>query len=509
MRYSLIIATVLATTCYSCSNVTTKEQEITKKELVVPYSDMEGYWLQEGYGVYLVVSDSLYKMYDITEISCQPSVSGSLNNWTDSLSTLLDLYSLEEFNSRSMILKYGITAYRFNRLEQPLAICENPILASDDPELNFDVLWYTFKENYAYSEVRKVDWDQIYSDIRPIISKHTTAVQLYGYIKNILDSIQDQHISFRVPKNISEAYLEMQEKSNKDTNVKNEKEEAIEHKEYDYPSLRSEAIESIPILYNQNNFKRYHKDLLIWGNLQENLGYIQINGMNGYTLDVNVPDSLSSQAYWQEHWAQIFREIEMGRTLGQYLRGELAGVNVMMDSVLSELPNNIIIDLRFNPGGTDQVALDILSNFTNKSTKLFTKKIWIGHSDSFESDVYVHPSKKIYAGKVALLTGPQTGSSAETMVLGSLKLPNIIRVGSSTMGIFSDVLQKKLPNGWRFGLSNEIYETEGKENYEYKGIPPDFEVKYSKDWISFYKLFTELKEADPAIERAISILNNQ
>lgn len=464
-------------------------------------NQIQGYWLQEGYGVYLEVSDSTYRIYDVTKISCQQSSSSSFNNWSGTLSTLLDLYSIEEITSESVILKYGITGYKFKRLDSPLKLCENVITSSDDPKLNFDIFWHTFKENYAYSTIREVDWDKIYEIHRPLISENTTDVQLYGYIGEILDAIHDQHISLRVPDKISKAYMKIREVPEETKSGSKEK------AKYNYGTMRRMAQENIKKLYGQDKFKSYHKDLLMWGKLNDATGYIQINSMNGYSQDVNIAEKHNPSKYWQKHWAQVFKDIEQGKTLGEYLRGELSGANTMIDSILREFSStsNLIIDLRFNPGGTDQVAIDILSHFAEEEIKLFTKKIWTGTSSSFQSDVYLSPSGEIFNGEVALLISPQTGSSAEAMTLGSLELSNMVRIGSSTMGIFSDVLQKRLPNGWRFGLSNEIYETSEDENYEYIGIPPSYEMEYSREWAPFYQSIIDLKHTDPAIEKAISL----
>jgi len=474
---------------------------LTQKYFSQSNKDIDGYWIQEGYGIYLEISDLVYKMYDITKISCQPSSSMTLNGWSGPLNTLLDLYNIEKLSSESMILKYGITSYKFNRLKEPLKRCENPITSSNQPKLNFEIFWHTFKENYAYSSLRGVNWDSIYKDYSPRVSKSTSNEELYSYFREILDSINDGHISLRVPEELRNSYQKKKIKKSRLEDI------APEEFEYDYPTAREKSLQNVLKLYLKAKFKTYHKDLMIWGKLNKEVGYIQINGMNGFSQDIHISDSLGSSEYWQKHWTRVFKDIEEGKTLGQYLRGEINGANVVMDSIMQELSNSsgIIIDLRFNPGGTDQVALDILSHFTNKETKIFTKKVWTGTNSAFESEVFVKPSPKNYEGKVILLTSPQTGSSAETMILGSLELPNMVKVGSNTMGIFSDVLQKKLPNGWRFGLSNEIYETPNKENYEYTGIPPNYLIKYSKDWRDFYKSIFELEHTDPAIEMAISL----
>ena len=42
--------------------------------------------------------------------------------------------------------------------------------------------------------------------------------------------------------------------------------------------------------------------------------------------------------------------------------------------------------------------------------------------------------------------------------------------------MFSDVLVRRLPNGWRFGLPNEIYLTKDGKAFDGAGVPPDVAV---------------------------------
>ncbi len=90
--------------------------------------------------------------------------------------------------------------------------------------------------------------------------------------------------------------------------------------------------------------------------------------------------------------------------------------------------------------------------------------------------------------------------------MASQNIENVTRIGSNTEGILSDILSKRLPNGWKFGLSNEIYENVDGKNYEMTGIPPNYELNYSRNTKEFYiDLLTELKTNDRAIEKVIEL----
>ena len=97
------------------------------------------------------------------------------------------------------------------------------------------------------------------------------------------------------------------------------------------------------------------------------------------------------------------------------------------------------------------------------------------------------------------LIGLRSVSAAETFTQALLhREPKVIRVGENTQGVFSDVLGRRLPNGWRFGLPNERFLTDGK-NYDGAGIPPDVTV-------AVFPAADLASGRDGALERALEIL---
>lgn len=93
--------------------------------------------------------------------------------------------------------------------------------------------------------------------------------------------------------------------------------------------------------------------------------------------------------------------------------------------------------------------------------------------------------------KVQLISGKQGTWFHDT---------TIVRIGENTQGVFSDVLGRQLPNGWRFGLPNEIYRTADGTIFDLAGIPPDIEVPVFAD-------ADVVAGKDPAMARAPEILS--
>ncbi len=93
-----------------------------------------------------------------------------------------------------------------------------------------------------------------------------------------------------------------------------------------------------------------------------------------------------------------------------------------------------------------------------------------------------------------------TMSAAETFSEALIgRVPHVIRIGENTQGVFCDILDRHLPNGWTFGLPNAVYRTANGKSFDVAGIPPDIDVH----------VFTErdiVSGRDPALAKAVQIL---
>jgi hypothetical protein len=78
------------------------------------------------------------------------------------------------------------------------------------------------------------------------------------------------------------------------------------------------------------------------------------------------------------------------------------------------------------------------------------------------------------------LIGPDAVSAGETFTMALMgRRPPVLRVGEDTQGVYSTILVRALPNGWRFGLPTEVFLTVGGEHFEARGVPPMFGFLFS------------------------------
>lgn len=158
---------------------------------------------------------------------------------------------------------------------------------------------------------------------------------------------------------------------------------------------------------------------------------------------------------------------------------ETALDNIFADSAKL---TGLVIDVRINGGGSDVFGISIASRLATQEYLAYSK---VTRNDIRDADhrttpqpVMVHVSQRPgFRGPVVLLTSADSVSAAETFTMALLdRQPHVTRMGANTQGVFSDVLGRSLPNGWTFGLPNEIYLTKDGKAFDGPGVPPDVEV---------------------------------
>ena len=217
--------------------------------------------------------------------------------------------------------------------------------------------------------------------------------------------------------------------------------------------------------------------------------------------EVDLPDTLDFAQFWGAYW-------ELAETSGYHRDAEAEGARMIVDSIVRDLSDAraFIIDIRFNGGGKDDASLAFLHPFVDATDKAFTKKAKLENGYTKPQEITLATPEHSFDGPIFLLTSPQTASAAEIMTLASMSSPRVTRIGSATEGIFSDMLDRVMPNGWTYSLSNEVYQDLNLNNYESKGIPPHHDLGYPRDSREMYEsLAEEMKNGDKAIEMALRL----
>jgi C-terminal processing protease CtpA/Prc len=221
--------------------------------------------------------------------------------------------------------------------------------------------------------------------------------------------------------------------------------------------------------------------------LRGHLGFGRLRGGAAYLRVDAFADYAASGAFADEH-AALVAALDEAFTLA---RGASA----------------LVIDVRVNGGGSDVFGLELASRLAREPYVAFAK---VARNDPDDPTRFTPPQPSVvrpsehpgFRGPVALLTSGYTVSAGETFAQALLgRTPPVCRVGEPTQGVFSDVLVRTLPNGWRFGLPNELFLTAEGATFDGEGVPPEVAVPALPA--------PELAAGrDPALERALALLRS-
>ena len=178
-----------------------------------------------------------------------------------------------------------------------------------------------------------------------------------------------------------------------------------------------------------------------------------------------------------------------------------------MDAIFSDPSlKALVIDVRINYGGDDPYGLAIASRLATREYLAYTKE---ARADPVDRNRWtpgdpsiVRPSTRpSFRGPVVELIGPLTISAGETFTQALMgRTPHITRIGENTQGVFSDVLVRHLPNGWTFGLPNEVFRAPDGGIFDGPGIPLDVHVPvFTREDLASGK--------DPGMVKALEVLS--
>lgn len=294
-----------------------------------------------------------------------------------------------------------------------------------DPEVNFEAFWSKFEQKYPFFETRGIDWQQQYDKFRPLVTGRTGNQQLFEILSDMVQPLEDGHVS--LSKNGNKYcpgdgtlyfYREFDDDSVKD--LRRVTEETLRSKGFG----KTEKLG--PIL-------QYSKS--------DHFGYLRIIEFEGV---------------------------------------KRSKLNKKLDQLMVSFSDceGVIIDIRANPGGYDSFAVDIANRFTDQRRLGYIRETQQSPG-KFKAPQkhYLEPVKgRAFKSPVILLTNDASASAAEVFAMSMKELPHVTIVGDRTEGIFSDMMETKLPNGWRYTLPHQVYWTPDGKCYEDIGVPADVKV---------------------------------
>jgi carboxyl-terminal processing protease len=396
---------------------------------------LHGWWRSDGYGFVIHLEPDEVSQYLETASICYREA-----HTKDDVLELFHLYEMAADGDLRLASYERGTVYIFRPIAAPPPCLEQ---ADATPEATFDAFWHYFDEHYAFFDERRIDWRERRARLEPVSWDAVTENDLLELLAAMLEGFDDAHTE------VLEAMVNGEERDvpaalgatrERLHDLFERQGEVATFRELDVAWLQTHRAAIAEMLGEEA--RRTARGQIDWGSLGEELGYVHFLTFGRMAAADGVEES--------------------ERALHEAL-----------DEALSALGDKraLIVDVSQNRGGYDRLALAAAGHFADAPRLAYTKRARgaNGPPQAFR----VHPEGAFqFTGPIYVLTSDVTVSAGEVFVLAMSALPHVVLAGRPTRGCFSDELPRSLPNGWWFGLSNEVYRDAAGGIHEVRGLEP-------------------------------------
>jgi C-terminal processing protease CtpA/Prc len=302
--------------------------------------------------------------------------------------------------------------------------CEKIIFEKEIDDSNeevFEYFWERMNSQYAFFELKGVDWDEMYKKNRPLVTNDLSEDSLFIIMGNMMIALNDAHTGIFAT--INGKYR------------------------------RAKAtLDTSKITFNFETTSTYLSDV------KEHQG-TYYTFTTGFLSD-NKIGYFNYPSFGEAHSESFFSDIIQERFAST---------------------EGLIIDIRSNGGGSDQNVRQLAGYISSEEVLGYTTylKNGSGHHD-FQAGIsyYFGGLNTNPPPKVVVLTDRGSFSAASFLPLVAKQMPNTIVMGDTTGGGISGTKGVVLPNGWRISYSNTRVLAPTGENWE-NGVPPDVFVEHT------------------------------
>lgn len=428
----------------------------------------DGIWESRGYGLVLSISGSVLKESEITTATCVEGVKAERQTfksggWDASFKSKEGLLLLKRGKGDAhaiLHLEDSVADIHLDRIDAVPDVCNQPI--ADTPIGNFEVFARTWAENYISFELRHADWDVVVANFRRHVTSQTTPAQLFEIFEAMIEPLGDLHTYVAAPslKRSTPTFW----RPGTSSIVGGRPGDFADHERRRLFDMMNRAfLNRAPQMFCNKHLQ--------YGHIDDSIGYLRILSFGGFAR-----------------------------------HNDLRALETAMDKIFADAKlTALVIDMRLSFGGSDELGLAIANRLTDRKYLAYTVQARSNPSKGDQwteaESIMVRPtSRPGFRGPVVELTSSITMSAAETFSEALMgRLPRIIRIGENTQGVFCDVLDRHLPNGWTFGLPNAVYRTAKGIAFDLTGIPPDGNVPpFSEGDLAAGK--------DPGLAKAVQLL---
>lgn len=321
---------------------------------------------------------------------------------------------------------------------------------NNDFKTNYEVFWTLFNENYCffgenYGYSKNVDWKAVYDEMMPKVEAATTEEELLDIMGQSIDYLKDGHIWIDTKFNHRGCFT---------------------------------------FYYDENNVK--YPENFISGLVAEKYLDYAYKSRHGFRYG-NITSG--NKTFFYLHHADFTKELN---------KEDIEMIQPHIDKA-----DGIIYDIRTNPGGSAQLAIDIAGRFVKEKTLVGydVVKTGKGYNDISEPlALYLVPvDGKWTDKKTAVLINRDVYSTANLFASFMKQAPNATVIGGKSGGGGGSPTSFYLPNGWAVIMSAHRFSLDVDKKQIEAGVDPDINVTITEQDIK--------NKVDSILEKAIEVLS--
>jgi hypothetical protein len=306
-----------------------------------------------------------------------------------------------------------------------------------------------FPAKYSYAAIKGVDWKKVMRDNQSELENSGTTTEFALKLIKLLKLANDPHM-----------WVEIEGQKFQTDNTK---------------FVNSNS--NINALFSSLQDRKTSSSLSVISGVYDSVGYFSIRDWN---TDLS---SLKLKAW------------------GDSQNTEYPAMDVLKD--LLKYPE-LIIDVRENGGGKEDLALNFASLFASNSVPYEKILTYNEKTGKFDREIFkklqISANNFKYNGKIYVLSGPLVMSTNESFILMMKQLQNAQVVGMKTYGSSGNPMPYTLSNGITLYIPSwQAYTLEGKL-IESNGIEPDIEILFNKE---------DFQKKDVLFEKVMSLIKEK
>lgn len=336
------------------------------------------------------------------------------------------------------------------------------LTVANEPLKNIDALCELFEVNYASFDEKNINWQSVCQKSQKRVSSNTSDKELFEIMTEILKPLNDGHVTLKA-KEINSSFSASRE------------------------SRIMTELKTIPKTKRKELFKKSINNTL---------------KQNGFKTITELGPKFRGEKLFEYTSNETVGYLRYYRSFSKFVGITGPSLDSQLDKIFNSFKDldAIIIDIRFNIGGDDKFSKKVAGRFLNKPIIGFYKQTRKNGEFGELDTVMLKPNgKEPFLNKVVLLTNDRTVSAGDVLALMMSQVSNVTIIGEPSNGSYSDLYEKKLPNGWMVSLSNQRYLSADKVNYEGLGTPVDILAKNT--------ILDIENNSDSVLLRALEFLN--